>query len=114
MVIYGEGFRRESVVYRSSKRKDFDDLKAAITLKPNGGPFVCACLDGPEIALLRNKKEMASVWNHEGTAIGSSVWQGDWQNNNPDRWLAWFDARGMTYARNFFEETRSASKKGRG
>ncbi|SRR5260221_10091731 len=58
MVVYGEGFKREFVVYRSSKRKDFEELKSSITLKRAGGPFVCACVDGPEIALLRHKKEM--------------------------------------------------------
>src|SRR5262249_47774367 len=60
MVVYSEGFRREFVVYRSKKRRDFDELKSSITLKRKGGPFVCACVDGPEIALLKNKKEIAS------------------------------------------------------
>ncbi len=78
MVVYGEGFKRESVIYRSTNRKDFEELKSAITLK-RSGPFVCACVDGPEIALLKNREEIASVWNHEGTAIGSSVWDGDWE-----------------------------------
>jgi len=99
MIVYSEGFRREFVVYRSPKRKDFEDLKRATTLKPKGGPFLCACVDGPEIALLKKKKEIAAVWNHEGTAIGSSVWKGDWYNADSDRWLRWFDARGMTGAR---------------
>jgi len=71
MVVYSEGFKREFVVYRSSKRKDFDELKSAITLKRDGGPFDCACMDGPEIALLKNKKEIAAVWNHEGTALAA-------------------------------------------
>jgi hypothetical protein len=111
MVVYSEGFKREFVIYRSSNRKDFEDLKAAITLKPNEGPFVCACVDGPEIAFLKNNKEIAAVWNHEGTAIGSSVWEGDWQTSDPDRWLRWFDVRGMSYARELSEQARSASKK---
>lgn len=76
-----------------------------------GGPFVCACVDGPEIALLRHAKEIAAVWNHEGTAIGSSVWRGDWENIDPDRWLRWFDARGMTSAREFFDRAQSQYKK---
>lgn len=76
IVIYSEGLKREFVIYHASSRKDFEELKSAITLKSKGGPFVCACVDGPEIALLKNKKEIASVWNHEGTAIGSSVWNG--------------------------------------
>ncbi len=104
MVVYGEGFKREFVVYRSSTRKDFDDLKHAITLKTRGGPFSCACVDGPEIALLKHGKEIGAIWNHEGTAIGSSVWQGDWQNSDSDRWLRWFDARGMKDARAFFNQ----------
>jgi hypothetical protein len=110
MVVYSEGFKRESVIYRSPNRKDFEELKAAITLKPMGGPFVCACVDGPEIALLRHAKEIAVVWNHEGTAIGSSVWKGDWENSDPDRWLRWFDARGMTSAREFFDRAQSQYK----
>lgn len=111
MVVYSEGFRRESVIYRSSNRKDFNELKAAITLRPRGGPFVCACVDGPEIALLKSGKEIATIWNHEGTAIGSSVWQGEWNNADPDRWLRWFDARGMTYARAFFKEMHAQESK---
>lgn len=111
MVVYSEGFRREFVVYRSSKRKDFEELKFAITLKRSGGPFVCACVDGPEIALLKNNEEIASVWNHEGTAIGSSVWDGDWENNDPNRWLSWFDARGMKDARAFYVQRQAQSTK---
>jgi len=111
MVVYSEGFKREFVVFRSSKRNDFDELKSAITLKRGGGPIACACVDGPEIALLKNKKEIATVWNHEGTAIGSSVWEGDWENSDPDRWLRWFDARGMTYAREFFKQMQAESTK---
>jgi hypothetical protein len=107
MVVYSEDFKREFVVYRSSNRKDFEELKSAITLKRAGGPFVCACMDGPEIALLKDKKEIAAVWNHEGTAIGSSVWKGDWENGDSDRWLRWFDARGMTGAREFFNRMQS-------
>jgi hypothetical protein len=111
MVVYSEGFKREFVVYRSSNRKDFDELKSAITLKREGGPFVCACVDGPEIALLKNRKEIAAVWNHEGTAIGSSVWKGDWESRDPERWLRWFDARGMKSARDFFNEMQSEYRK---
>jgi len=111
IVVYSEGFKRESEIYRSRDRKDFDELKAAITLKPKGGPFACACVDGPEIALLKNNKEIASVWNHEGTAIGSSVWDGDWRNSNPDQWLHWFDARAMTSARQFFNQMQTRYKK---
>jgi len=111
MVVYSEGFKREFVVYRSSNRKDFDELKSAITLKREGGPFVCACTDGPEIALLKNKKEIAAVWNHEGTAIGSSVWKGDWESSDSELWLRWFDARGMKSARKFFNEMRSEDRK---
>jgi hypothetical protein len=109
MVIYSEGFKREFVIYHSSSRKDFEELKSAISLK--GGPFVCACMDGPEIALLKNKKEIASVWNHEGSAIGSSVWNGDWQNSDANRWLRWFDKRGLTSARKFFNETQAEARR---
>jgi len=111
MVVYSEGFRRESVIYRSSDRKDFNDLKAGISLRGGGGPFVCACVDGPEIALLKNGQEIASIWNHEGTAIGSSVWKGDWFTSDPNRWLRWFDVRRMTFARDFFNQTVAREKK---
>lgn len=111
MVVYSEGFRREAVIYRSTNRKDFDELKSAITLKKRGGPFVCACVDGPEIALLKDGKEIAAVWNHEGTAIGSSVWEGDWENKDPERWLRWFDNRGIKYPREFFNETQAEQRK---
>jgi len=111
MVVYSEGFRREFVVYRSTNRKDFEELKSAITLKRKGGPFVCACVDGPEITLLKSKKEIAAVWNHEGTAIGSSVWEGDWENSDPDRWLRWFDERGMKDAREFFNQMHATQRK---
>ena len=110
MVVYSEGFKREFVIYRSSNRKDFDALKAAITLRHGSRPFVCACMDEPEIALLRNGTEIATVWNHEGRAIGSSVWKGDWYNRDPNRWLRWFDARDMTFARAFFNEMETQTK----
>lgn len=110
MIVYSEGFKREFVVYRSFNRKDFDELKSAITLRPNGGPFVCACMDGPEISLLKDHQEIAAIWNHEGTAIGSSVWQGDWENTDPDRWLRWFDGRDMKFVREMFAQTQSTEK----
>jgi hypothetical protein len=110
MVVYGEGFKREFVVYRSRNRKDFNELKAAITLKRAGGPFQCACMDGPEIALMKDGKEIATVWNHEGTAIGSSVWDGDWETADSNRWLRWFDAREMKFAREFYNQMQSQAR----
>jgi hypothetical protein len=111
MVVYSEGFKREFVIYRSSNRKDFDELKSAITLKENGGPFVCACVDGPEISLLKDGQEIATLWNHEGKAIGSSVWKGDWDSGDPNRWLSWFDARQITSAREFFNRMQIERRK---
>ena len=110
MVVYSEGFKREFVIFRSTHRKDFNELKTAISLKPRGGPSNCACIDGPEIALLSKNEEVAAVWNHEGTAIGSSVWQGEWENADPERWLHWFDSRGITSAREEFNEKREQLK----
>lgn len=111
MVVFPDGSRYGSPVYRFSERKDFDELKSAITLSPEGGPFVCACVDGPEIALLRKGKEIGTVWNHDGTAIGSSVWEGDWETSDPDRWLRWFDARGMKEPQRSFNAMQDARKK---
>lgn len=110
MIVYSEGFRREFVIYRSANRRDFDDLKTAITLRDEGGPGMCACIDGPEIALLKDGNEIAAVWNHEGTAIGSSVWEGEWETNDSDRWLHWFDARGIKSPRQSYEERLAQQK----
>jgi hypothetical protein len=107
MVVYSEGFKREFVVYRSRNRKDFNELKAAISLKPHGGGGQCACTDGPEIALMKGNKEIATVWNHEGTAIGSSVWAGEWETPDPNRWLRWFDDRNMRFARQSYDLMRA-------
>ena len=98
IIVYSDGFKRESVLYKSSDRRDLNALKQAITLKPHGGPGMCACIDQPEIALLKKGKEIAAVWNHEGSAIGSSVWGGEWESRDPERWLHWFDQRGMKQA----------------
>lgn len=111
MIVYSEGFRREFIIYRSSKREDFEQLKSAITLKRNGGPFICACVDGPEIALLKNNKEIAAVWNHEGTAIGSSVWEGDWETEDPNRWLQWFDHKDIKFPRESFNRDQDEQRK---
>lgn len=43
MVVYSEGLKREFVIYRSTNRKDFEDLKKAVTLKSKGGPSLCLC-----------------------------------------------------------------------
>jgi len=59
MIVDSEGFKRELLLYRSSNRKDFEQLKSAITLKRSGGPFVCACMDGPEIASQTARKQHA-------------------------------------------------------
>lgn len=111
MVVYSEGFKREFVIYRSTKRQDLDDLKAAISLTANGEGGICACVDGPEIALLIDGQEIATVWNHEGTGIGSSAWEGEWETSDPERWLHWFDVRGINFPRQWYETTGKERKK---
>ena len=104
----GEGKAR--VLFSSSNPKDIFELREAITLEPPGEWFVCACIGSPEIRLLQKRKELAFLSNQHGTVLHTSLWSGEARIKDPEKWLHWFDARGIAGPRKEFEEAVAGEK----
>ncbi len=98
------------VLFSSSDPKDISELRKAITLEPPGAWFVCMCIGSPQIRLLRKGKELVFLSNQHGTVLHTSLWSGDARIKDPEKWLHWFDARGITGPRKEFEQEIAREK----
>src|ERR1051326_563869 len=93
LVVYANE-AEQTTIFRSTRRKDLDELSAAIVIQPGEG-VACACLGAPVIALFREGKQIGFLTNQSAHAIGTSLWDMDAVILDPQKWLHWFDVRGI-------------------
>jgi hypothetical protein len=109
LVVYADEMQPGTVLYSSADRKDLDELNAAIEIDPGGGVF-CACIGKPGIRLLRQGKVIGYLTNQSGHAISTSLWAPDAVIRDREKWLHWFDARGIAGPRQEVEEQIALEK----
>ena len=108
VVYHGEG--EHKVIFTSSNRRDLEELNASIVIQPGDG-MLCACLGGPVIALFRQGKQIGYLTNQFGHAIRTSLWEMDAVIQDQQKWLHWFDARGIKGPRREFEREMAEAKR---
>jgi hypothetical protein len=86
-------------LFESTDPKDVADLQESILLEPPSGQFHCMCIGGPALYLYQRSGACVLVTNHHGDVIRCSLWA-SWANDvylrDPEKWLSWFDRRGIT------------------
>ena len=93
-----------ATLFESTDRKDLDDLQRSLLLDPPTEPFHCMCIGSPALYLYGPDGERVELTNHHGLSVRCSLWTSDVRVNNSEKWVSWFDRRGMSGPRQEFEE----------
>ena len=90
-----------------------DALQGSLLLDPPEEPFHCMCIGSPALYLYGPADEIVVLTNHHGLSIRCSLWTSDVRINNSEKWLSWFDRRGMSGPRQEFEKMRAEQERGK-
>jgi len=85
----------EVVLFESADRADLEALKESVQVHTPEESFHCMCLGEPLIYLYEGSDILAEVTNHHGRSIRTSLWDSDALLVSQDRWIGWFDERGV-------------------
>jgi hypothetical protein len=102
-----------ATLFRSTDRKDFDDLQRSLLLDPPTEPFHCMCIGSPALYLYGPGDELVELTNHHGLSVRCSLWTSDVRVNNTEKWVSWFDRRGMSGPRQEVEKMSAEQERGK-
>lgn len=105
IVVRGSPMADAATLFESTDRKDFDDLQKSLLLDLPVEPFHCMCIGSPAVYIYGPGGEVVELTNHHGLSVRCSLWTSDVRVNNTEKWLSWFDRRGMSGPRQEFDES---------
>jgi hypothetical protein len=88
--------RGSRILLKSTDKNDLDDLWASLALEPPAECFHCMCDGTPAIYVYERGCERVELTNHHGKSIRCSLWDGDVRIIDTEKWLSWFDRRGIS------------------
>lgn len=100
-------------LFESTDRRDLDDLKTSLVLEPSHEWFHCMCIGSPTIYLYDHGGELAQLTNHHGVSVRYSLWPSDVRISDTEKWLSWFDSRGMPDPREEVNAMRAREEQGK-
>ncbi|HEX6902498.1 MAG TPA: hypothetical protein VF789_22450 [Thermoanaerobaculia bacterium] len=103
IVVFESPMEGAEVLFSSTDPRDIREFRDSLALAAPPEGFHCMCIGEPAVRLYREGKELALVTNHHGNSVRSSLWTSDAIVKDPEKWLAWFDARKIPGPRREFE-----------
>jgi hypothetical protein len=97
----------ESILFESTDRKDLDELWESLTLETPVGWRHCMCIGNPLLQVYRAGHPLVALTNHHGSSIRCSLWSSDVRVLDTEKWLSWFDRRGIAGPRRQVEKERA-------
>jgi hypothetical protein len=94
----------------STEKKDLEELMESLVLKTPTHWFHCMCDGTPAIYVYERGRQRLELTNHHGQSIRCSLWDSDVHISDPEKWLYWFDHRGIPGPRQEFENLRTQEK----
>jgi hypothetical protein len=106
IVVFEVSAKGEQQIYASSCVEDRLELLAALSAvaPPDGSPSSSTGV--AIVRLYRVGSELGSMEVHAGHSVRASIWASNGKVTDPERWLAWFDERGITGPRTAIEKRR--------
>jgi len=92
-------------LFDSTDKEDLEDLWESLTLEtPGAGEwFHCMCNGTPALYVFQQGCQLLELTNHHGQSIRCSLWDSDVRIVDEERWLSWFDLRGISGPRREYE-----------
>lgn len=102
--------KNRTLLYSSTDRADIESFKDAVSVSPRtcGEWFHCMCFGEELVVMYKCKRKLASLTSHHGKTIRCSLWLSDAVPVDNEKWIRWFEERGMTQLRNSRETGREA------
>ena len=101
------------ILFESSDRKDLDELQWSLLLEVPEEPVHCMCIGSPALYLYGSAGELVVLTNHHGQSVRCSLWATDVSVNDTEKWLSWFDHRGMANPRKEVDAMRVEQERGK-
>lgn len=95
VVVKDSPTRDAKTLFESTNKRDLEDLHGSLLLEAPAEWFHCMCLGSPALYLYERGNEPVELTNHHGLSVRCSLWSGDVRISDKERWLSWFDRRGM-------------------
>ena len=96
-----------TTLFMSTDKKDLEDLSRSLGLEPPAGWFRCMCDGTPALYIYERGNESVQLTNHHGVSIRCSLWDSDVRITDKEKWLLWFDQRGISGPRQEVEAMRA-------
>lgn len=100
----------EKMIFETTKADDLIAFRQALRLVIPEGWSMSIC-PTPRVILYRDGKEVAWIGNVYGEEVRTSVWGANANLEDPEKWLKWFDDRGMPEVRRERDEAIAYAKK---
>lgn len=107
IVVKAHPMENAAVLFESTSGKDVDDLQCHLVLEPPTRYFHCMCIGSPAIYLFGPWGSPVMLTNHHGLSVRCSLWSSDVRIVDTDKWLEWFDQRGISGPRQEVERVRA-------
>lgn len=95
------------ILFESKNRADLVALKQSLIVEKPMDWFHCRCDGTPAIYIYSSDGEVVQVTNHHGLSIRCSLWDSDARIIDIEKWLSWFDERGISEPRREVNEMRT-------
>ena len=92
------------ILFESKNKADLDALKQSLTVECPREWFHCMCIGAPAINIYSGNEEVVQLTNHHGFSFRCSLWDSDARIIDTEKWLSWFDERGIGEPRKEVEE----------
>jgi hypothetical protein len=107
IVVKASPTRWSTILFKSTDKKDLEDLWSSLTLVPAAGEVHCMCDGTPAIYVYERGCERVALTNHHGLSIRCSLWDSDVPITDVEKWLSWFDKRRISAPRREVEAMRA-------
>ena len=94
------------ILFESHQRRDLDELKASLKVRPPEDPIRCNCSGSPAIYLFSGDRQVGLITNQHGEMIRLDLWETDAPLADPSPFLDWFGKRGMAGPREEYARGR--------
>lgn len=96
-------------LYESNKRADILAFLSAFDIRIPRGWRLSIC-GNPDVTFYKGDKVLLSLTNMGAKSVTTSLWEGDYLIGNTNRWLKWFDDRGITGPRAEYKKNIEEAK----
>jgi hypothetical protein len=96
-----------ATLFKSTEKKDLEDLWRSLVLEPPAEWFHCMCDGTPALYVYQRGSQRVQLTNHHGVSVRCSLWDSDVRITDTEKWLLWFDERGIPGPRQEVEAMRA-------